>query len=118
MKRVAEMDLAEKQNEGLIFENCTCSTVNNILPDDKANKAFNKIDGNIAGVDWEAETQYLAVHMPHLNNNQYEALAGDGDNEEHNTKSSGVDNDSEMTGVRHDEKITGVDSHNENTGVK
>ena len=77
MKRVAEMDLAEKQNEGLIFENCTCSTVNNILPDDKANKAFNKIDGNIAGVDWEAETQYLAVHMPHLNNNQYEALAGD-----------------------------------------
>ena len=50
MKTVAEMSLAKKQNEGLIFENCTGATVNNILPDDKANEAFDKIDGNITGV--------------------------------------------------------------------
>ena len=30
--------------------------VNYILPDDEENKAFNKIDRNIAGVNWEAET--------------------------------------------------------------
>ena len=53
MKRVTEMALAKKQNEELIFENLTGATVNDILPDDKANEAFNKIDGNITGVDWE-----------------------------------------------------------------
>ena len=45
MKTVAEMSLAKKQNEGLIFENRTGATVNNILPDDEANEAFDKIDG-------------------------------------------------------------------------
>ena len=54
MKRVTAMDLAKKQNEGLIFENRTGATVNDILPDDKANEAFDEIDGNIAGVEWEA----------------------------------------------------------------
>ena len=77
MKRVAEMDLAKKQNKGLIFENCTGATVNDILPDDEANKAFDKLDRNITGVDWEAETeiQEPATHIPQLNNNQYAALA-------------------------------------------
>ena len=56
MKRVAAMALAEKQNEGFIFENRTGATVNDILPDDEANEAFEKIDGNITVVDWEAET--------------------------------------------------------------
>ena len=50
MKRVAEMSLAEQQNEGLIFENRTGATVNDILPDDEANEAFDKIDGNITGL--------------------------------------------------------------------
>ena len=52
MKLLAEMALDEKQNEGLIFENSTGATVNDILPDDEANEAFNKIDGNIVGVGW------------------------------------------------------------------
>ena len=56
----------EKQNEGLIFENRTYATVNDILPDDEENKAFNEIDGNIAGVDWEAEIKDPAAHMPQL----------------------------------------------------
>ena len=51
MKRVAALNLAEKQNKGLIFENCTGTTVNNILLDEEANEAFNEIDGNISGVD-------------------------------------------------------------------
>ena len=55
MKRVAAMALAEKQNKGLIFEKCTGARVNYILPDDEANKAFEKIDGNITVVDREAE---------------------------------------------------------------
>ena len=50
MKRVAAMDLAEKQNEGLIFENRTGYMVNDILPDDKTNEAFDEEDGNITGV--------------------------------------------------------------------
>ena len=37
MKKVAETALSEKQNEGLIFENRTGATVNDILPDDKEN---------------------------------------------------------------------------------
>ena len=41
MKCVAEMALAEKQNKGLIFENRTGATINDILPDDKTNEAFN-----------------------------------------------------------------------------
>ena len=56
MKKVAETALSEKQNEGLIFENRTGATVNDILPDDKANEMFNELDKNIKGVDWEAET--------------------------------------------------------------
>ena len=85
MKLVAAMALAEKQNEGLVFENRTGATVNNILPDDEANEAFNKIDGNITGVDWEAEMQEPAAHMPQLNNNQYAALTGEEDDEENDT---------------------------------
>ena len=50
MNRVAAMALAEKQNKGLIFENCTGATVNDLLPDDKANKAFDELNGNITGV--------------------------------------------------------------------
>ena len=57
MKRVAAMDLAKKQNEGLIFENRTRATVNNILLDDEVNEAFDKIDGNITGVEWEEEAE-------------------------------------------------------------
>ena len=64
----------------MIFENRTGATVNGILPDDEANKAFNEIDGNIAGVDWEAEIKEPAAHMTQLNNNQYAAMAGDEDN--------------------------------------
>ena len=51
MKRVAAMALAEKQNEGLTFENRTVATLNDILPDDEENEAFDKIDGNITGVE-------------------------------------------------------------------
>ena len=72
MKRVTSMALAEKQNEGLIFENCTGATVNDILSDDKANKANkanNKIGGNIAEVDWAEEIQKPAAYLPELNKN-------------------------------------------------
>ena len=54
MKQVAAMALAGKKNKGLIFENRTDATVNDILPDDELNEAFDKIDGNITGVYWEA----------------------------------------------------------------
>ena len=50
MKRVAEMALAEKQNEELIFENRTGDTVNDILPDEEANEAFGELDENITGL--------------------------------------------------------------------
>ena len=81
------MVLSKKQNGGIVFENCTGTTVNNILTDDEANEEFNKIDGNITGVDWEAELpeqeiQEPAVHMTQTNNNKYEALTGDVDNDE------------------------------------
>ena len=51
------------------------------------NEAFKNIDGNIAGVDWEVEPpeqeiQDPAVYIPHLNNNQYAALAGDEDDDQ------------------------------------
>ena len=49
------MALAEKQNMGPLFLNRTGAMVNNIFPNDKGNKAFNKINGNIAGVDWKGE---------------------------------------------------------------
>ena len=52
MKQVTAMALAEKQNKGLIFENCAGARVNNIFPDDESNEVFNEIDGNIAGVEW------------------------------------------------------------------
>ena len=55
MKHVAVMALAEKQNKGLIFENRTRATVNDILPYDETNEAFDKIDGDITGVEWETE---------------------------------------------------------------
>ena len=83
MKRVAEMALAEKQNEGLIFENRTGAKVNDLQPDDEANEAFNKINGNITGVEWEAETeiQEPATHVPQINNNRYASLADEEENE-------------------------------------
>ena len=86
MKQLAEISLSKKQNEGLIFENRTGATVNNIFPYDETNKAFNKIDRDIAGVDWEAEPpeqeiKEPAVHIPHINNNQYAALAGNEDDD-------------------------------------
>ena len=51
------------------------------------NEAFKNIDGNIAGVDWEVEPleqeiQDPAVYIPHLNNNEYAALAGDEDDDQ------------------------------------
>ena len=81
------MALAKKQNEGLIFENRTGATVNGTLPDDKANKAFEELDGNITRLDWEAKTEIKepATHMPQLNNNQYAALAGEEDDENNDT---------------------------------
>ena len=124
IKRVAAMALAKKHNERLIFENCTGTMVNNILPYDKANEAFKKIDGNISGVDWEAEIQEQEAHMPQINNNKYASLEGDGENDENgddqenDTKSTGVENDGEITGVRHDEEITGVGINNKRAGIK
>ena len=52
--------------------------MNDILPDDEANEAFDKLDRNITGVDWKAETeiQEPAAYMPQLNNNIYVVLAG------------------------------------------
>ena len=79
MKRVVAMALSKKHNEGLVFENHTGATVNDILPDDEANEVFNKINRNISGVDWKAETQEPESHMPQLNNNQYVELTGDED---------------------------------------
>ena len=129
MKLVAAMALSKKKDEGIIFLNHAGVMVNNIFPDDDANEAFNKIDRNIAGVDWEAEPpeqeiQDPEVHIPHMNNNQYAALAddeGDDENEddqENDTKSTGVENDDERIEVRHGNKITGVDSNIESTRIK
>ena len=84
----------------------------------KQTKRSTKIGRNIAGVDWEAETKDPAAHMPKLNNNQYAALVGNEDDEENDTKRTGVENNSEITGGRHVGKITGVDSDNESTGIK
>ena len=50
------MALAKKWNKGLIFENHTGATVNNIFPDDEANEVFNKINGNITGVRHDDKT--------------------------------------------------------------
>ena len=106
MKCVAAMALAKKQNEGLIFENRTGATVNDILPDDEANEAFDKLDGNITGVQWEVETeiQEPATYIPQLNNNHYAALAGEEENEGNDNESTGVDNDGKITGVDSDNK--------------
>ena len=101
MKHVAEMNLAKKQNKGLIFENRTGATVNDILPDDETNEAFDKIDGNITGVEcWaKAEIQDPATHTPQKNNNKYAALADKEENEDNGNESIGVDNDGEITRV-------------------
>ena len=108
------MALAEKQNEGLIFENRTGATLNDLLPDDEANEAFDKLDENITGVEWEAEMEIKdpETHIPQINNNQYAALAGKEKNEGNDKESTGVDKDVKITGVRHDDKITEVDSNN------
>ena len=117
MKHVAAMALSEKQNKALIFENRTGATVNDILPDDKANEAFDKIDRNITGVEWEAEAEIKEpeTHTPQINNNQYAELAEEEEREGNDNESTGVDNDGEITGVRHDDEIIGVDSDNEST---
>ena len=104
-------------------------TANGILRYDDVNKAFNKTDDNIAGVDWkvrplEQEIQDPEVQTTHIKNNQYAALADDEDydenedNQENDTKSTGVENDGKITGVQHDDKITVVDSDNERMGIK
>ena len=58
--------------------------------------------------------------MPQLNNNQYGSLEGEEEDEDNDTKSTGVYNDGKITGVQHDNKTTGVDSDNESTesGIK
>ena len=96
----------------MIFETHTGATVKYILPDDKANEAFDELDGNIKGVDWEVETEIKepAAHMLHLNNNQYAAISGEEDDEDNDTESTGVENNGKITGVRHDDKTKGVDS--------
>ena len=86
MKQVAAMALDEKQNEVLIFENRAGATVNDIFPDDEANEEFNRIYGNITGVDCESdppeqEIQEPAVHILYIQNNEYVALA---DNDDYN----------------------------------
>ena len=68
------MSLAEKQTEGLIFDNCVGLAVDNILLDDDTNEAFRKINGNIAGVEWEADPPEAKLHMPKIFNNQYAPL--------------------------------------------
>ena len=115
IKQVASMALAEKQNKGQILKNCTGTAVNDILPDDEANEAFKEIDGNITGVDWEVEIKEPAAHIPQLNINQYVELSAKEDDEEHDTKSTGVENAGEITDVRNDNKITRVDSNNKST---
>ena len=52
--------------------------------------------------------------MPHLNKNQYAALAGDEEDEENDTKITGVENDVKITGVRHNNKTIVVDSNYKN----
>ena len=51
MKRVEAMALSKKQNKGLILENLTGATINDILPDDEANEVFEEININITGVE-------------------------------------------------------------------
>ena len=79
------MALAKKQSEELIFDNRLGIAVDDILSDDGANKAFRKIEGNVAGLEWEAEILESEVHILRIHNNQYAALAEDDDNgeEEH-----------------------------------
>ena len=85
------------------------------MKDEEVNKAFNEIDRNITGVEWEVETEIQdpATHIPQINNNQYAALANEEENECNNNESTGMENDSEITGVQHDDKISGVDSDSE-----
>ena len=77
------MVLADKHNEGLIFEKRTGATVNNLLPDDKTNVERLSLAGNITSVEWDAETEikYPATQIPQINNNQYAALAGEWNSE-------------------------------------
>ena len=56
--------------------------------------------------------------MPQLKKNLYAALAGKEDDEENDTKSTGVENDDKITGVHHDNKVIEADSNNESTGIK
>ena len=121
------MALAKKQTEGIIVDNRVGVAVNDILSDDDANEAFSKIDRNIAGVEWEAEPldpelPEVAVHIPHINNNQYAALVNNDknneDEQENDNERTGVENNGKRTGVENDNESTGVGSDDESTGVK
>ena len=83
----------------------------------KRTKHSTKIEGNITGVEWEAEaeTREPATHTTQTFNNQYGALVDEEENEDNDNKSTGVDNDGEIKGVRHHNEIVGVDSNNEST---
>ena len=72
MKQLAVIALDEKQTEVLVFDNGVGVAVNNILLDNNINEAFEKIDRNIEGVEWEAEptdpeNKEAALHTPHIN---------------------------------------------------
>ena len=70
------------------MKNRTGATINDILPDDKANEALDKKDGNITVVEWEAEaeTREPATYTTQTFNNQYAALADEEENEDNKTK--------------------------------
>ena len=53
--------------------------------------------------------------MSQLNKNQYAALAGEEDDKDNETESTGVQNDGKITGVRQEDKTTGVDIDNVST---
>ena len=85
------------------------------MPDEEADEAFNGIDRNITGVEWEAEIQELEANITQLNNSQYAEIADKEDDAENDTESTGVENDRKITGVCHNDEITGVDSDNKST---
>ena len=123
IKQVEAMALSEKLSEGLVFDHPAGIAVDNIIPNDDANKAFREIEGNISGMVWETEpievkptemetpeanthnNQYMPIadqySTPAAKNNQYAPLAENNENDE--------DKD-EITGAG--EESTGVDIDN------
>ena len=59
----------------MIFKNCVGLVVDNILRYDYANDIFQQINGNIARVEWGAETLEAMAHILNILNNQYAPLA-------------------------------------------